>query len=228
MKPETTSLVARGAITKGDVLMSMLEDLADLFEQSAANGTPIRAIVGEDPVEFAETFLRNYAEGHDAWVIGDEPVVVVDWWGFAGAGGQALADAYPRARRIVVEPTEGLRERSRKAARAGRPSRGPRRRGLAGLPWLFHAGQLSRRPHRAAPGQALGHGTRVGHAQQRAAAGQPLRHRQAGFSQPQYQCDFAVIDHVPLFQFDTVQRSFKVDRPSSTSIIVMIQKRTTT
>jgi DNA-binding ferritin-like protein (Dps family) len=55
-----------GAITKGDVLMSMLEDLTDLFEQSAANGTPIRAIVGDDPVEFAEEFLRNYAEGQ--WI----------------------------------------------------------------------------------------------------------------------------------------------------------------
>ena len=55
-----------GAITKGAVLMSMLEDLADLFEQSAANGTPIRAIVGDDPVEFAEEFLRNYAEGQ--WI----------------------------------------------------------------------------------------------------------------------------------------------------------------
>ncbi len=55
-----------GAITKGDTLMSMLEDLADLFEQSAANGTPIRAIVGEDPVEFAETFLQNYSE--DQWI----------------------------------------------------------------------------------------------------------------------------------------------------------------
>ena len=55
-----------GAITKGDTLMSMLEDLADLFEQSAARGTPIRAIVGEDPVEFAETFLANYAEGQ--WI----------------------------------------------------------------------------------------------------------------------------------------------------------------
>jgi DNA-binding ferritin-like protein (Dps family) len=55
-----------GAITKGDVLMSMLEDLADLFEQSAANGSPIRSIVGDDPVDFAETFLRNYAEGQ--WI----------------------------------------------------------------------------------------------------------------------------------------------------------------
>ncbi|MFE7629865.1 DUF1048 domain-containing protein [Kocuria sp. NPDC057446] len=44
-------------------LMSMLEDLVDLFEQSAARGTPIRGIVGEDPVEFAETFLRTYSDG---------------------------------------------------------------------------------------------------------------------------------------------------------------------
>ena len=51
---------------KGDGLLSMLEDLADLFEQSAANGTPIREVVGEDPVEFAETFLRNYPEGQ--WI----------------------------------------------------------------------------------------------------------------------------------------------------------------
>jgi len=55
-----------GGVTKGDVLMTMLEDLADLFEQSAAGGTPIRAIVGDDPVEFAETFVRNYAEGQ--WI----------------------------------------------------------------------------------------------------------------------------------------------------------------
>jgi DNA-binding ferritin-like protein (Dps family) len=55
-----------GAITQGDTLMSMLDDLADLFEQSAASGTPIRAIVGDDPVEFAETFLQNYSEGQ--WI----------------------------------------------------------------------------------------------------------------------------------------------------------------
>jgi DNA-binding ferritin-like protein (Dps family) len=55
-----------GAITKGDVLVAMLSDLADLFEQSAADGTPVRDIVGEDPVEFAETFLENYTEGR--WI----------------------------------------------------------------------------------------------------------------------------------------------------------------
>lgn len=55
-----------GSIAKGDVMVSMLSDLADLFEQSAADNTPIREIVGEDPVEFAETFLRNYADGQ--WI----------------------------------------------------------------------------------------------------------------------------------------------------------------
>jgi DNA-binding ferritin-like protein (Dps family) len=55
-----------GSISKGDVLLSMLDDLADLFEQSAVNGTPIRAIVGNDPVEFAEEFLRNYTQGQ--WI----------------------------------------------------------------------------------------------------------------------------------------------------------------
>jgi DNA-binding ferritin-like protein (Dps family) len=45
---------------------SMYEDLADLFEQSAANRTPIREIVGEDPVEFVEAFVQNYPEGR--WI----------------------------------------------------------------------------------------------------------------------------------------------------------------
>jgi DNA-binding ferritin-like protein (Dps family) len=55
-----------GGITKGDVIMTMLEDLLDLFEQSAAGGTTIREIVGDDPVEFVETFLHNYEEGR--WI----------------------------------------------------------------------------------------------------------------------------------------------------------------
>jgi DNA-binding ferritin-like protein (Dps family) len=50
----------------GDSVLSMLEDLAGLFEQGAANGTPVREIVGQDPVEFAEAFLRDYPEGQ--WI----------------------------------------------------------------------------------------------------------------------------------------------------------------
>lgn len=62
-------LMYRGAITNGDVLIEMAEDLADLFEQNVAAGVPIRAIVGEDPVEFAETFLANYSDGQ--WIDGE-------------------------------------------------------------------------------------------------------------------------------------------------------------
>jgi DNA-binding ferritin-like protein (Dps family) len=59
-------LMYRGGITKGDVALAMLDDLIELFEQNAADGTPIRAIVGDDPVDFAEEFLQNYADGQ--WI----------------------------------------------------------------------------------------------------------------------------------------------------------------
>jgi DNA-binding ferritin-like protein (Dps family) len=50
----------------GDHLMTMLDDLADLFERAAADGTPVAGIVGEDPVEFAEEFKRTY--GLARWI----------------------------------------------------------------------------------------------------------------------------------------------------------------
>lgn len=59
-------LLYYGSIAKGEVLIAMVEDLADLFEQAAADGRPVRAIVGDDPVGFAEGFLRNYADGQ--WI----------------------------------------------------------------------------------------------------------------------------------------------------------------
>ncbi|MFC7405155.1 DUF1048 domain-containing protein [Georgenia alba] len=55
-----------GAIEKSDVFLQMTDDLADLFEQAAADRTPVRDVVGDDPVEFAETFLANYADGQ--WI----------------------------------------------------------------------------------------------------------------------------------------------------------------
>lgn len=42
-------------------------DLIDLFEQSAASRTPVRQVVGDDPVEFVETFVRNYPKG--SWIV---------------------------------------------------------------------------------------------------------------------------------------------------------------
>lgn len=47
----------------GEQLMRMLDDLADLFEQSAADGTSVRAVVGDDPIAFAEEFKANYGIG---------------------------------------------------------------------------------------------------------------------------------------------------------------------
>ena len=49
-----------GAVSDGDTLVTMLSDFADLWEGAVADGTPIRAIVGDDPVEFAETFAQSY------------------------------------------------------------------------------------------------------------------------------------------------------------------------
>ena len=54
------------APTDADSAASMFEDLADLFERAAADGTPIREIVGDDPVEFVGVFVDNYSKG--GWV----------------------------------------------------------------------------------------------------------------------------------------------------------------
>jgi DNA-binding ferritin-like protein (Dps family) len=50
-----------GGFTDGDTLVTMFGDLADLWERAAIDGTPVRQIVGEDPVEFTETFARSYS-----------------------------------------------------------------------------------------------------------------------------------------------------------------------
>mgnify|MGYP001027159329 FL=1 len=39
---------------------SLFVDLADLWERAAVDGTPVADIVGDDPVEFAESFARAY------------------------------------------------------------------------------------------------------------------------------------------------------------------------
>jgi len=66
-----------------DSAVTMFEDLADLFEQAAADGTSVRAIVGEDPVEFVEVFVRNYTKG-----------------GWATKERERLIDAIARAERL--------------------------------------------------------------------------------------------------------------------------------
>jgi DNA-binding ferritin-like protein (Dps family) len=53
-------LMYYGGITDGGTTVTMFGDLADLWERAAVDGTPVRAIVGDDPVEFAETFAQAY------------------------------------------------------------------------------------------------------------------------------------------------------------------------
>jgi len=59
-------LMNMGPSDDGEALIAMLTDLADLLEQSVADNTPIRSLVGDDPFEFAEAFLDNYAGG--SWI----------------------------------------------------------------------------------------------------------------------------------------------------------------
>lgn len=51
----------QGGILDGDTLIAMSGDFVDLWERAVADGTPVRAIVGDDPVEFAETFVQAYS-----------------------------------------------------------------------------------------------------------------------------------------------------------------------
>ena len=50
-----------GGVTDGETLVTMEGDFVELWERAAADGTPVRAVVGDDPVEFAETFVQAYA-----------------------------------------------------------------------------------------------------------------------------------------------------------------------
>ena len=48
----------------GDSAASLFEDLSPTCSsRAAADGTPIREIVGEDPVEFVDALVRNYSKG---------------------------------------------------------------------------------------------------------------------------------------------------------------------
>jgi len=49
-----------GGIVDGETAVRMFDDFADLWERAAADGTQVRAIVGEDPIEFAEAFAQAY------------------------------------------------------------------------------------------------------------------------------------------------------------------------
>jgi DNA-binding ferritin-like protein (Dps family) len=73
--PEPYSIAAKAldrylmyyaGIVDGEILITMMGDHVELWERAVADGTPVRAIVGEDPVEFAETFAQAYSGTH--WI----------------------------------------------------------------------------------------------------------------------------------------------------------------
>lgn len=59
-------LTHSGGVTDGDTLVQMFIDLVDLWERAALDGTPVAEIVGEDPVEFVESFALAY--GGKRWI----------------------------------------------------------------------------------------------------------------------------------------------------------------
>ncbi|QAY59153.1 DUF1048 domain-containing protein [Microbacterium protaetiae] len=54
-------LLVAGGVTDGDTLTRMFTDFADLWERAALDGTSVREIVGDDPVEFIESFAAAYS-----------------------------------------------------------------------------------------------------------------------------------------------------------------------
>lgn len=59
-------LMYYAGLSKGDELLQMLEDLEHLVAQAAADGTPVRELLGDDPVAFAEEFASNYTDSQ--WI----------------------------------------------------------------------------------------------------------------------------------------------------------------
>ena len=59
-------LMYYGGVTEGGTMVQMFTDLADLWERAAIDGAPIGGIVGEYPIEFAETFAQAY--GGKRWI----------------------------------------------------------------------------------------------------------------------------------------------------------------
>jgi len=54
-------LMYYGGLTDGSTLVVMTGDLVELFERAAVDGTSIREIISDDPVDFAETFAQAYS-----------------------------------------------------------------------------------------------------------------------------------------------------------------------
>jgi DNA-binding ferritin-like protein (Dps family) len=50
-----------GGMVDPKTILKMEADFVELWERAATDGTPVREIVGDDPVEFAEAFVQAYS-----------------------------------------------------------------------------------------------------------------------------------------------------------------------
>lgn len=92
---------------------------------------PDTAARGLDPVAVRTALRRLSRQDEPPWLhrevarrmaerlalIRLQPGRVIAWWGWLGAGGELLDEAYPRAERMVVEPDAAMRARSEAANR---------------------------------------------------------------------------------------------------------------
>lgn len=88
---ERYMMYAGGGPDDGELAATMFEDLIDLFEQAVESGTPVRDIVGDDPVDFVESFVRNYSDG-----------------GWLDRERRRLAGGIERAEAEQVDPQDGV------------------------------------------------------------------------------------------------------------------------
>jgi DNA-binding ferritin-like protein (Dps family) len=83
-------------LESGTGIQAMLDDMIDLFEQAAADGTPIRDIVSDDPADFVDTFVQNYKGPKDrSWETGKQEELSDAINRAAGADSDAGADPEP-------------------------------------------------------------------------------------------------------------------------------------
>lgn len=52
---------------KSDGIMDALEDILRMFQENTAENVPVKNVVGDDPVEFAETIMAQYPDA--LWLI---------------------------------------------------------------------------------------------------------------------------------------------------------------
>lgn len=124
--------MAQRALGRKEVARARGVHRLNILARMATDRSLPDAARGLDPTA-VDAIVRRLARGSEApWlhrevaqrmaarlaVIKRQPGVVVDWWSALGGGAERLAEAYPKARRVAVEPLDVLVERGRAGMRS--------------------------------------------------------------------------------------------------------------